>query len=330
MLQVLEHQQHLANVRVFGDAYIPSSVQTITFKELLTIAKSNSRVVFHARRNDEMIQALITKKLFGAKNLKIVFTSTAQRHHSKFTKWLMQQMDSVISTCQAAAQYIDPTLVDAIIPHGVDTERYFPSENKKEAFTTIAEKFELQAKYGIGVFGRVRSSKGIDLVIEAATKVLPDHPEWGLLICGECLSKDETFQEELKVKIKAANLADRIKFIGKQPFNDLPDLYRALHLIIAASRNEGFGLTPLEAMASGTAVLTSHAGAWAEIVKPEFGQCFKTGDAEDLGSRLDHMLQSPTTCAQQGVHARTKAVECHQAQLEAQLITQHLLSLAES
>ena len=44
-----------------------------------------------------MIQGLIAKYIFGSK-IKIIFLSTAQRDHTKFTKWLISKMDSVIST----------------------------------------------------------------------------------------------------------------------------------------------------------------------------------------------------------------------------------------
>ncbi|MFT6793932.1 MAG: mannosyltransferase [Rubritalea sp.] len=66
----------------------------LTFRQFTKLCKSThpdgEPRIFHARRNDEMIQSLIAKKLFGAK-IKIVFTSTAQRHHSRFTRWLMSK-----------------------------------------------------------------------------------------------------------------------------------------------------------------------------------------------------------------------------------------------
>ena len=79
-------------------------------------AMDRKPVVFHARRNIEMAQALLLRCL-GASTLKIVFTSTAQRYHSRFTRYLMRQIDSVISTCSAAASYLDP-------PRSTDSPRH--------------------------------------------------------------------------------------------------------------------------------------------------------------------------------------------------------------
>ena len=62
-----------------------------------------------------MIQGLIAKYIFGSK-IKIIFVSTAQRNHTKFTKWLISKMDSVISTSKKATRpnelissYLDPS-----------------------------------------------------------------------------------------------------------------------------------------------------------------------------------------------------------------------------
>jgi len=277
MLQVLAFQKDLADICVLGDAYIPPGIKTITFRELLTLCNQHKKVIFHARRNDEMIQAWVAKKLFRKKNLRIAFTSTAQRHHSKFTRWLMRQMDSVITTCEQASQYITAIPVDAIIPHGVDTELYHPCDDLSTECSNITKKHpSYNPKYSIGVFGRIRESKGIDLVVEAALKVLPDHPDWGIFFCGECLRKDQDYQQALEEKIASfnntTNLSDRIYFSGKQSSKDVRQIMKKQHLVIAASRNEGYGLTPLEAMSSGVPVLTSQAGVWESVNYNSWGK----------------------------------------------------------
>ena len=96
MLQTMSYQQSLCEIWVLGNHNLPDPSIAINFRQAVQICKeSKTPVIFHARRNDEMIQALFLKKLCGA-NLKILFTSTAQREHSFLTKWLMQQVDAVI------------------------------------------------------------------------------------------------------------------------------------------------------------------------------------------------------------------------------------------
>ena len=74
-------------------------------------------------------------------------------------------------------------------------------------------------------------------------------------------------------------------------------------LVVAASRTEGFGLTPMEAMASGAPVVTSGAGFWPELIKPGVnGTQFATGDVEDLKKVLRPLLAEPKSLTDLGFH----------------------------
>ena len=265
MLQVLKYQKDITKVVVLGSHHLSDGIPHVTFGQLIKLCRKPLQEgryrVFHARRNNEVIQALILKKCFGAK-IRIAFTSTAQRQHSWITRYLIRQSDAIISTCSAAASYIKGG-PDIIIPHGVDLDCYHPASDKQAAWQELG----FPGKYGIGIFGRVRHQKGVDILVRAAIPVLKKHSDFTVVICGETTPDQKKFENELKEAIDDANMSERFVFLGKQPFEALPRLFRAMHLVAALSRNEGFGLTVLEAMASGTAVLASEAGAWKDIVR---------------------------------------------------------------
>lgn len=318
MLQVLPHQKKLMKTAVLGKHHLNNDTKWITFREFTKLCKNtlpNGKLrIFHARRNDEMIQALIAKKIFGAK-IKIVFTSTAQRHHSKFTRWLMSKMDAIISTCNAANSYLK-TPAEIIIPHGIDIETYTPSDRIKS--DTI----------NIGVFGRIRPSKGIDLLIDAAIPILKNNPGTMLHICGETTPKFQSYLDEQKVKISAANLTDQVKFLGKVAFDTLPELYRSMDIVCAVSRNEGFGLTPLEAMASGVAVLTSEAGAWKDIVENGIqGYCVPTGDISAIREKLELMINNSEKLEEMGKSGRKHVEMNYTNKREAKQLCEFFKSL---
>ncbi len=329
MLQVLEHQKHLIPVAVLGRHHLPDDVLAITFREALKLCQTplpgGRARIFHARRNNEMLQALALKKL-SPTPLKIAFTSTAQRQHSWITRWLIREADAIISTCTAAAAYIQGG-ADLICPHGVDLERYHPGDNRAALWKELG----LPGKYGIGIFGRVRHQKGIDILIEAALPLLGKYPDFSIVICGEITAGHQKYVQDLKAKIKASGLEDRIVFLGKRPFSQLPELFRAMHLVTALSRNEGFGLTVLEAMASGVAVLASEAGAWQDIVRSGHnGTLVPCGDVEATRHALDDLLGDLPRLEAMGQAGRRDAEANYSLKHEANVLTDFLRGLQTS
>lgn len=326
MLQVLSIQKKLLKVAVLGNHHLPDDIPSVRFRELIALCRrplANGRWrVFHARRNDEVIQALILKKLFRAK-LKIVFTSTSQRNHSWITRYLIRQSDAIISTGTAAASYIKGG-PDIIIPHGIDLNTYFPSDDRD----ALWQEFGYPGKYGIGIFGRVRHQKGVDLLIEAAIPLLQKNPDFTVIVCGETTSDHQDFQDQLQTKIDQAGLTDRMLFIGKQPFSKLPQLFRAMSIVTALSRNEGFGLTVIEAMACGSAVLASEAGAWKDIVRPGLdGEIVPCDDLPATQQALAKLIKHPAQLKEMGKRGREHVENHYTIEREAKAICDFLMSV---
>ncbi len=328
MLQVLRIQKNILKVAVLGKHHLPDDIPVVTFRQLISLCKTplpDGRFrVFHSRRNDETIQALILKKIFGAK-IKIVFTATAQRNPSWITRYLIRQSDGIITTSQAANAYIQGG-ADIIIPHGIDLSTYYPADDREALWKELG----YPGKYGIGIFGRVRHQKGVDLLIDAALPLLKKHPDFTVIVCGETTPDQKSFQESLQKKIDEAGLADRILFIGKQPFSELPKLFRAMTIVTALSRNEGFGLTVPEAMASGAAVLASEAGAWKDVVRDGVdGYLVPCDNLTATQEKLDQLMSSPPEkLIEMGRAGRQRVEEHYTIEREAKAICDFLQSLS--
>ena len=305
MLQVLRHQQDLIKVAVMGKHHLPDESLYLPFREVSklcrTLLPSGKPRIFHARRNDEVLQALLLKKIFRAK-IKIAFTSTAQRQHSWITRWLIRESDGIITTSSAANAYIAGG-ADIIIPHGIDLNSFSPADDRAQEWQDLG----LPGKYGIGIFGRVRHQKGVDVFIRSLLPIMAEHPDFTAVICGETTADNEVFKKELQNEITAAGLEKQFHFIGKRPFEELPKIFRAMSIVAALSRNEGFGLTVLEAMASGAAVIASEAGAWRDIIRE--GQDGYIVPCDDLGttsSKLDHMMGDISATHAMGISGRAR------------------------
>ena len=121
-IQLLDYQEKEMNLAILGSRFIPKHFTTLNYLQFLLLTRkklpSGKLRVFYTRKNNEMIQGLIAKYIFRSK-IKIIFSSSAQRNHTKFTKWLMSKMDSVVSTSRKAGSYLDKE-PDKIISHGID------------------------------------------------------------------------------------------------------------------------------------------------------------------------------------------------------------------
>lgn len=209
--------------------------------------------IWHVRRNPEMRAALWARDVLRLP-IRIVFTSAAIRYHSAFPRWLISRMDAVIATTETAARFVPH--VRTVAPHGVDTDRFVPAPDRAATWAATGH----PGTMGIATIGRIRPEKGTDRFVDAMLRALPDLPGATALVIGRAAKSDQGFLDGLKDKIRKAGLADRILFPGEVSPDDLPGLMRALSLVVQLPRYEGYGMAPLEGMASGMPFVATDQG----------------------------------------------------------------------
>jgi mannosyltransferase len=291
---------------------LPAQLPRISWFQVLALwrtPRGHAARIWHARRNNEMLFGVILKNVLRMK-LKLVFTSSAQRNHRKFTRWLMSQMDAVISTSTRSGSYLQVPYV--LIPHGVNPTQFDPPQNTCEM---LAEGCP-SGKYLAVNVGRVRYQKGTDLFVKAMVQLLPNFPEWSAVICGRVTLGNIKFAKELIKKVDDAGLSTRIRFLGE--VDDMRHWYRLATLCVAPSRTEGFGLTPLEAMASMTAVVASDAGSYPEMIVPDVtGAITPAGNYESLFDAISNYLADPELAQRHGENARRHVIRNFSLEKEA-------------
>ena len=303
--------------KVFGAAWLgsdaPSGIARMGFADLLKLWRRRTPLIWHARRNDEMIVGVLLRVLGWP--LKLVFTSAAQRHHTWITRWLIRQMDAVIATSAISASFLKRESV--VVMHGVDTEAYAPPANRAAAFAESG----LPGRYAIGCFGRVRAQKGSDVFVEAMCRLLPRYPDFTAVMVGAIVPEQQAFANGLKRRIEAAGLQSRIVITGELEIEDVRRWYRRLTIYAFTSRNEGFGLTLIEAMSAGSALVAARAGA-AEFVVDDgvTGMLTPTGDVDALVAALEPLMRDPALAAAMGERARARVVEKFSLDAEASAI----------
>jgi mannosyltransferase len=271
--------------------------------------------IWHARRNIEMIVGVLLRAL--GFHLGLVFTSAAQRHHTWITRALLARMDAVIATTEAAASYLERSAT--VIHHGVDTALYCPPADRQAAFAATG----LPGRYGIGAFGRVRAQKGTDVFVAAMCRLLPKYPDFTAVVIGRVTVEQQPFLDGLRRMVAEAGLKERVHFLGELPIAEVPRWYQRIAIYAFTSREEGFGLTLLEAMAAGAALVAARSGAAATVVRDgETGILVPPGDAEALAGALEPLLQQPERAAAMGRAARGYVVASCSIDHEAARIAQ--------
>lgn len=272
---------------------LPPHVPHVALSRLFLMPRDRLRV-WHARRNTEMLLGLILRSLFR-RRLRLLFTSASQRKHTGYTRWLIGRMDGVIATSRKTAAYLERKA--EVILHGIDTEAFSPPEDR----AALRRRLGLPDDQVIlGCYGRIRAQKGTDAFVEAVLALLPDRPRVTALMMGRATEGHDGFLTGLKEKVATAGLADRIRFLPEVPVHEVADWYRVLDLYVAPQRWEGFGLTPIEAMACAVPVVATRVGAFEEIVAEETGALVPPGDIPALAAAVAPFLDDAEMRAKAG------------------------------
>ncbi|MCA1768450.1 MAG: glycosyltransferase family 4 protein [Halomonas sp.] len=177
----------------------------------------------------------------------------------------------------------------------------------------------------IGLPGRLTPGKGQTVWVEALALLAEAQPNlaWqGVLIGGLTAGEgsDEAHVATLRQRIAALGLEPRISFTGFR--SDLPRLFEALDIVCVPSRNEAFGLTVIEAMAAGKAVIGSDSGAIPELLDGKTGRLAAPEDAAAWTEALAELAADASLRRRLGQAARARV-------LADFTLTAHVASLIE-
>jgi len=193
-----------------------------------------------------------------------------------------------------------------MIPPGYDDNRFYPvGEGSREA---IRQRLGFSGKV-VMALGRLARNKGYDLLLHGFAVLAAREPDarLHLAIGGTSLTKmEEAILNELKGVVPQLNLQDKTTFGSYVPDEQLADYYRAADLFVLSSRYEPFGMTAIEAMASGTpTVVTVHGGLYRALTFGRHALFADPFDRDDLGITMLKVFRHPrlrTRMARMGAH----------------------------
>ncbi|MCC6319187.1 MAG: glycosyltransferase family 4 protein [Gemmatimonadaceae bacterium] len=169
-----------------------------------------------------------------------------------------------------------------VIYCGIDSAAYTPAPAARAAQPVFA------------YLGRLKRYKGVDLILRAFARL--DHPEARLEIAGA-----GDHRGALEALARSLDLGDRVRFLGRISEPEKVSLLRRSWALAFTSPKEGWGITNLEAAASGTPVVASDSPGIRESVRDgETGFLVPHGDVDALAAAMRRIAGDADLVARMG------------------------------
>jgi phosphatidylinositol alpha-1,6-mannosyltransferase len=194
-----------------------------------------------------------------------------------------------------------------VVPLGTEPAQFRPGIDP----TMIRARYRLTGGPWILTVARLEWHKGIDTVIQALPAVRAAHPTARYVVAGTGPRQPQL--EQLAARL---GVGDAVKFLGFVPDEALPALYNAVDLYVGASRYhellvEGFGISLVEASASGIAVVGGCSGGIPDAVRDgETGILVDPEDRADVAAGITRLLGDEALRKRLGAAGR-RAVETY-------------------
>ena len=209
--------------------------------------------------------------------------------HRKFLqRRVLQAADALIVSSldyarhSSFAPYASGSTQISEIPFGVDEQRFSPGAQERLMFGIPQDK---QVVLFVGGMDRAHAFKGVDVLLRALAR-LPASVFGVLVGDGALRPSYETMASNL-------GIGDRVKFLGRVPYADLPKVYRSADVLAmpSISSAEAFGLVALEAQSCGVPVVaTELPGVRTVVDNGVTGLLVPPQDDVALAEKLEEIL----------------------------------------
>jgi glycosyltransferase involved in cell wall biosynthesis len=213
-----------------------------------------------------------------------------------------------------------------VVPNAVELDRFDPGLLSPE---------EARARLGLGehghvlgVVGQLTPWKGQADAIRAVSLLAGRWPDLKLLVVGSVKFRSDStryrndaYLASLHDLVEELSLGDRVRFLGER--EDVPEILRALDVLLVPSWEEPFGRVVIEAMAMCTPVLATANGGPAEVISDGVdGLLLPPRDPARWAEAIRLLLADPARRGSMGRAARAKAVQQFDQPAQAALIAE--------
>jgi glycosyltransferase involved in cell wall biosynthesis len=173
-----------------------------------------------------------------------------------------------------------------VAPHGVDLERFGPTEPEVGADAGELRRLGLPGDRPYVAFvGTVEPRKHVQGLVRAFDRIAGRHPDLLLVVAGHAGWGERTLAEA----IAASPHREQIRRLGYVADRAVPALLRQAAVVAYPSFEEGYGLPALEALACGAPLVTTEGTAMAELAGPA-AWLVPPGGVEELAEAIESVV----------------------------------------
>ena len=204
-----------------------------------------------------------------------------------------------------------PRLPVRVVFNPIDLERFSPAViGREEARSRLGCS---DATFLLGVVGQITPWKAQDDAVRMVARLRADHPEVRLLLVGSAKFAsvrydNEGFARKIEELIALLGVEDHVVWLGER--TDIPEILRALDVVLVPSWEEPFGMAVIESMAMEVPVLATAVGGATEVVTPpRNGLLLPPRQPDEWAEAIRGLLERPQLRKSIGEAARRRVAE---------------------
>ncbi len=234
---------------------IRNSFGIFSAKRMADFVKEKGVEVLHAHIARDYIPSSIA--CMAAQPSRLVITRHVMFPLKPFNRFALKNAARVIGVSDAVGEQLAATFPREkirIICNGIEIGE--PAQNASKAGRAFREMHSIpEDALLVGTLGELRELKGQRDFVLAASEIVKEIPSVHFVVVGEDNTIDKRFRRELRRLVSVFGMTDR--FLWLDWLEDTVSFYSAIDLFVSPSHSESFGLAILEAMANGTAVIST-------------------------------------------------------------------------
>ena len=216
-------------------------------------------------------------------------------------KKILRSTDLICSTSDVMAEEVRKYIQTDVrtIPFGINTIDF-----NCHLRTSIGDKREIV----IGCVKTLAPSYGTHILIEAFHEVTLERQDLNLKLL---LVGGGNHIDEYKQRVAQLGVSDKVEFTGFIPLNEIPNYHCKIDLFVSLSMNESFGVSLIEAMASGSHIVATKTPGFKEVLRDSdtYGLMVNVNSIEEAKNAILHVLDAPKEAALRSSKAKVLVQE---------------------